>query len=133
MYLAAFQLPVMIHSYVIRSPGSVLYYPVVHLSNQYVQNNINLMIFHGVQHLQQEQLKFQSGSNPETTGHFEIKTNERGLLSLILTNYTYSHPMAHGMTLATSLTFDTNTGRLYSLNDLFKQGVGLSGKINVNG
>ena len=63
------------------------------------------------------------GTNPltDTTGSFEIKTNQRHVLSLSLINYAYSGG-AHGNTLIRSLTFDTATGKSYSLRELFKPG-----------
>ncbi|MFC5528791.1 DUF3298 and DUF4163 domain-containing protein [Cohnella yongneupensis] len=55
----------------------------------------------------------------EMNGTFEIKTNERGLLSLSLLNYAFTGG-AHGNTLQRSLTFDADTGRQYTLGELFK-------------
>jgi hypothetical protein len=62
-------------------------------------------------------------SNPRTqvTASYEVKTNERGVLSLSLNNYAFAGG-AHGMTIIKSLTFDVSTGRIYSLADLFKPG-----------
>jgi hypothetical protein len=118
-----FQLPAGIHSQSITSPGTVIYYPIVFgLPNQNAEMQINRTIYHLVHLLQQEQKKVQTGTNMEMTGHYEIKTNERGILSLMLSNYAYSSPMAHGFTAARSLTFNVNTGKLYSLHELFKPG-----------
>lgn len=55
----------------------------------------------------------------EMNGSYEIKTNERGVLSLSLLNYAYTGG-AHGNTLQRSLTFDADTGRSYTLGELFK-------------
>jgi hypothetical protein len=121
--MTLYKLPVAIQTHTIRSSGRMIYYPlVIGLMNQSVQNRINRAIINTVNQLQQEQQKVQTGTDMEMTGHYEIKTNERGLLSLILSNYAYSHPMAHGFTTAKSLTFDVTTGKLYSLQDLFKPG-----------
>lgn len=57
----------------------------------------------------------------EMDGTFEIKTNERGVLSLSLLNYVFTGG-AHGNTLQRSLTFDADTGRSYTLAELFKPG-----------
>lgn len=120
--MSAFQLPVTIHTEVMTSHGITIYYPyVIWLSNRNVQDQINLTISHLVRFLQQEQMKYQTGTNIEMTGHYEIKTNERGILSLTLSNYAYSSPMAHGITIVKSLTFDVNTAKTYALHDLFKQ------------
>jgi hypothetical protein len=48
--------------------------------------------------------------------------DERGILSLTLSNYAYSSPMAHGYTIVKALTFNVLTGKQYSLGDLFKPG-----------
>ncbi|BBH19974.1 hypothetical protein Back11_13190 [Paenibacillus baekrokdamisoli] len=132
----AFQLPVGIQTHSMTSPGTTIYYPqIVGLQNRSVQEHINRTIINLVTILKQEQLRVQTGTNMQMTGHYEIKTNERGILSLILTNYAYSQPMAHGNTIAKSLTFDVNTGKLYSLSDLFKPGsdyvAALSSQISV--
>jgi hypothetical protein len=121
--VSSFQFPVNILTHTLTSQGVTIYYPqIVGLANQKVQNSINQVIYQQVLLLQQHQMKVQVGTHMEMIGHFEIKTNERGLLSLILSNYTYSHPMAHGFTVVKSLTFDVNTGKLYLLHDLFKPG-----------
>lgn len=116
------QRPAVIFTFVFNSPGMSLFYPSVVLSNQRVQDQINHVIKQSIHQLMIDQNKYQTGTHVEMTSHFELKTNERGILSLMLTNYTYSHPMAHGMTLAKSLTFDINTGHHYSLKELFKPG-----------
>ena len=58
----------------------------------------------------------------ELSGYYEIKTNERGVLSFSLYNESYANN-AHGWTLQNSLTFDVQTGKLYTLQDLFVHGV----------
>lgn len=119
----AFQFPVGIQTGSTTAPGTTIYYPQVFgLSNRTIQDQMNRTIIGLASYLRQEQLKVQTGTNMQMTGHYEIKTNERGVLSLILSNYAYSQPMAHGNTIAKSLTFDVNTGKLYSLADLFKPG-----------
>jgi hypothetical protein len=52
-------------------------------------------------------------------GYFEVKTNERHILSITLSVYSYTGG-AHGMTVIQSLTFDMTTGKRYSLKELFK-------------
>lgn len=115
--------PAEIRTLTYRAPGIVIQYPqVTGLANRQAEEKINQAIILQIQEMQRIQQGVQSGSNPETTGHFEIKTNERGILSLLLSNYTYSIPMAHGYTVAKALTFSTQTGRTYSLSDLFRPG-----------
>jgi len=44
-------------------------------------------------------------------GWYEIKTNEKGVLSLSIGNYTIAYPAAHGLTIIKSLTFDISTAK----------------------
>ncbi|GIP40482.1 hypothetical protein J31TS4_37620 [Paenibacillus sp. J31TS4] len=78
-----------------------------------------------------KQRQTQSGTLQVMDGHFEVKTNERGLLSFLLSNSAYSAPMAHGFTAAKSLTFDNATGRVYTLAELFKPGADYVGAISA--
>lgn len=66
----------------------------------------------------------------EMDGTFELKTNQRGVLSLSLLNYVFTGG-AHGNTIQKSLTFDADTGRAYKLADLFKQGADYKKKLNA--
>lgn len=108
--------------------GIVIDYPaVVGMTNFEVQNKINQAIIFLVNKLfvdQLNQLLFIQGypqiPNMEVTGSYEIKTNERWVLSLSLSNYTIAYPSAHGWTFTKSLTFDIETGRIYQLYDLYK-------------
>jgi len=104
-------------------------YPyVLGIPNGFVQQKINNTILMLVNSLMEEQIQrlvAQGYAYPikaTMQGWYEIKTNERGILSLSVGNYTYPYPAAHGLTIIRSLTFDVNTGRLYKLKDLFKQG-----------
>lgn len=56
------------------------------------------------------------------TGWYELKANERGVLSLTIGNYTIANPAAHGLTIIKALTFDTGTGKNYLLSGQFKPG-----------
>ncbi len=118
-----FQLPVGIDTSDISDGGTTIYYPqVTGLTNRQVQERINRIIYNQVNGMIRDQEKYQTGTPTEMVGHYEIKTNERGLLSLTLTNYAFSDHMAHGFTLLRSLTFNVNSGKLYRLSDLFSPG-----------
>ncbi|MDB5055444.1 MAG: hypothetical protein JWM44_3494 [Bacilli bacterium] len=118
-----FQLPVTIETQTIAAHGFTIYYPsVTNLTHPLANDLMNQTINSLVHWIVQEQAKYQTGTPTEMIGHYEIKTNERGVLSLTLSNYTYSSPMAHGFTIVKSLTFDVNTGKEYTLQDLFKSG-----------
>jgi hypothetical protein len=119
----AYRTPVIIETRKITSGAISIDYPKVsRLGNPQVTDQINRTITELVQWMHEQQKQYQTGTLAEMIGHYEIKTNERGILSLILSNYAYSSPMAHGYTIVKSLTFDVNTGRSYHLGDLFKPG-----------
>ena len=115
--------PVTIQTMVMTGPRTTIYYPaIVGLSNQTVQQEINRTIANEVQQLINQQLDPQQISETEMTGSYEIKTNERNVLSLSLSNYAYVNFSAHGFTVIKSLTFDVQTGKVYTLQELFKPG-----------
>jgi hypothetical protein len=99
-----------------------VYYPVVvGLSDVAVQQSINNSILDLVYKMIDEQDCYK---NPLTqiTGSYELKTNERGILSLSIIIYSIFSGQAHGMTIVKSLTIDVQTGQVYQLKDLFKSG-----------
>jgi len=117
-------LPVSIQTMVIQHEGMTIYFPqIVNLQHMNIQQAINQKIYEHVQHLIQQQYVQQDVQFfNEMIGLYEIKTNERNVLSLSLSNYAYAPKHAHGLTLMKSLTFDVQTGKLYQLGDLFKKG-----------
>ncbi|MFS0840909.1 DUF3298 domain-containing protein [Paenibacillus sp. 1P03SA] len=120
-----FQLPVQVETETDVSPGVTIYTPRLSgLPNAAAQKKLNAAFSDLTSSLVYEQKKYQTGTLREMMGHYEVKTNERGLLSLIATNYAYSAPMAHGYTVAESLTCDVNSGRFFTLSQLFKPGSG---------
>lgn len=120
--MPAENLPVSIKTMVIKREGMTIYYPqVILMKDVGVQKKMNQMIFRRVQYLiKQQHIQQDAEEFVEVIGTFEIKTNERNLLSLSLSNYAYAPLHAHGLTLMKSLTFDSMTGRLYRLQDLFR-------------
>lgn len=112
-------IPVLVNTQHMVQPRLDVYYPVVYgLANQAVQHHINRAILDLVYSLLRDQGYYE---NPlaQVTGTYELKTNERGILSLSIINYTFAGG-AHGMTVVKSLTFDVETGRIYQLGELFK-------------
>jgi len=113
-------LPVRIQTMHLVLPKLSVYYPmVVGLRNLAVQQRINNTILQQVHTLIREQ-HYYDYPNTEVTGSYELKTNERGVLSLSIINYAITQGAAHGLTVVKSLTFDVQTGRSYQLKDLFK-------------
>ncbi|MEB2292624.1 DUF3298 domain-containing protein [Priestia megaterium] len=96
-----------------------VYYPVVHLTNQAVQHSMNSKILQRTNELIRQQ-GYEENPDTEETGYYELKTNERNVLSLTLVNFAYSGG-AHGLTVVVPLTFNVLTGKTYQLKDLFKK------------
>jgi hypothetical protein len=103
-------LPVNIHTEYIKQKRLKLYYPVIYgLPNKEAERKMNNEILSTVQQLLMTQ-GFYENPLTEITGHFELKTNEKGVLSLTIINYAYSGG-AHGLTRMKGLTFDILTGK----------------------
>lgn len=98
-------------------------YPqITWLPNSMIQDHINRAILQEVYrmfHSINQQGYFQLGKT-EVSSHYEIKNNQRGILSLTLSNFANMFPMAHPIDNLTSLTTDIRTGKIYQLKDLFK-------------
>ncbi|MCY9510408.1 DUF3298 and DUF4163 domain-containing protein [Paenibacillus larvae] len=106
-----------------QAEGVRVYAPAVSgLTDSNVQNKINQTIEMQTKTLMNEQGYPKQASNLEMTGSYEIKTNQRAVLSLCLRNYAYIQGHAHGLTIIRSLTANTATGRFYLLHELFKPG-----------
>ena len=104
-------------------PNRNVYYPqVVHMHNHRLQHFINQTIIQQTQALIQEQVANMPSAVVEMLGSYELKNNQRNVLSLSLSNYTYHYQAAHGLTIIKSLTFDLEKGKLDQLKDLFKPG-----------
>ncbi len=104
-------------------PKQVVYYPkVVRMRSRNFQRTINRTIVAETQKLIHEQVGNMPSTVGEMQGSFEFKNNQREVLSLSLSNYTYHAHAAHGMTFIRSLTFDLEKEKICSLKDLFKPG-----------
>ncbi|MEI3612146.1 DUF3298 and DUF4163 domain-containing protein [Pseudogracilibacillus sp. SO30301A] len=101
-----------------------IYYPFVYgLQNQLVEQKINQEILTIVNMLIEEQYRTQNTTEfVEMLGTYEIKTNERNILSINFSNYAIFYQAAHGLTLMKSLTIDVETGEVFQLADLFIAG-----------
>ncbi|GAA0594926.1 hypothetical protein GCM10009001_08810 [Virgibacillus siamensis] len=100
----------------------VIYPQVFGMWNQSMEHFINQSIIHEAQQLIDMQMDEMSTTLVEMDGSFEIKNNQRNVLSLTLSNYAYHYHAAHGMTYLKSLTFDLDKRTRCSLEDLFKPG-----------
>ncbi len=123
--MAALAFPVNIRTMVVRqAPGTEIYYPqVVGMADRRVQETINQKIFQLTESLFQQQFQQQEeNAFAQMIGTYEIKTNQRDVLGLTLSNYAIAAHAANGLTLMKSLTFDIQTGKSYHLADLFQPG-----------
>lgn len=103
--------------------NQIVYYPQVILyENSVWEQQMNRAITEQVNEL----ISLQVGNMPSTIdqmlGLYEIKNNQRQVLSLSLSNYTYYQHAAHGMTYLKSLTFDLKKEQICKLKDLFIPG-----------
>ncbi|AWD66908.1 MULTISPECIES: DUF3298 and DUF4163 domain-containing protein [Priestia] len=112
-------LPATVYSQQIVKKKLNVYYPAVHLTNPAVQHSINSKILQRTNELIRQQ-GYEENPDTEETGYYELKTNERNVLSLTLVNFAYSGG-AHGLTVVVPLTFNVLTGKTYQLKDLFKK------------
>lgn len=119
--MSAVQLPVQIRSGHLVMPRLDVYYPVVKgLADLGAQGRINNAILGLTNKIIKDQGYYE---NPQTevSGYYEIKTNERDILSLALINDAYSGG-AHGLRIIRCLNMNAKTGSIYTLKDLFKPG-----------
>lgn len=122
MVLSNVTLPVMIRTRIEREGDAIFYIPEVFGHwNPYIEREMNWYMYEAIRKLADRQYMEQDAEQfSEMIGTFEIKTNERNVLSVTFSNYAYADGFAHGLTLMDSLTFDVMTGRKYSLAELFK-------------
>src|SRR5690625_377297 len=124
MIMNTVALPVMIETNIIQEHGMTIYVPVIYgLSSRFVEHKINQKIYMMITNLITEQYQEQNTTSfSEMLGTYEIKTNERNILSISFSNYAIFTHAAHGLTIMKSLTFNVETGDVYQLEDLFKDG-----------
>ncbi len=111
--------PIVVNTLEIRYENLEVDYPqVVCIPNPNVQESINRAILNSVYELIQEQRYYQD-PNIDMTGTYELKNNDKGVLSITLENYAFAGG-AHGNTIVKALNFDIMTGHIYTLPELFK-------------
>ncbi|WP_090396453.1 DUF3298 and DUF4163 domain-containing protein [Natribacillus halophilus] len=122
-------LPVGIVPWHILQPWVDMYYAeVAGWTNPQAEAGMNVAIQQQVQQLLYDQ-GYGDGVS-ELTGGFDLKNNQRHVLSLTHTVYSFAGG-AHGMTVERALTFDSRTGRAYTLTELFAPGVDFIPRLNA--
>lgn len=104
---------------------NVVYPQVTGLPNKEVQAQINRSIENLVNSMIAEQRKWpdEAGMNKfDMDGTYRIEANKNGILSVYFENYIFPEHAANGAYLAKSITVDLNSGKVYTLRDLFKPG-----------
>lgn len=103
-----------------RRPNIFMLYPQV-AGHENVNANalMNVKIRNAVMELTKSLV--QPDLNTTINGSFEIKNNQRGILSILLVGLA-EFGGAHPMTMTKSLTMDTATGEDFKLHQLFKPG-----------
>ncbi|MFB4474488.1 DUF3298 domain-containing protein [Oceanobacillus caeni] len=117
-------LPVNIKAYKIQAgPGKQVVYPQVsYPQDKQFEHVMNQTFVQETQKLINEQAREMPTAIVEMDGSFEVKNNQRNVLSVSLSNYAYYYHAAHGLTLLRSVTFDLEKKKRCNLKDLFKYG-----------
>jgi hypothetical protein len=101
------------------NPETTVYYPIVYgLESPESERKINYGIQSKLRYLLDE-MGYLDSMLKKMEGWYELKTNEKGVLSLSLFMNSYRGG-THGAIASRSLTFDITSGRQYVLEDLFK-------------
>ncbi|MFK3939999.1 DUF3298 and DUF4163 domain-containing protein [Alkalihalobacillus sp. NPDC078783] len=107
-----------------------IYYPeIVQLQTPRVQHELNQAINQQVHKMIQDTGYNEPPRDTTLTGGYEIKNNQRNILSLMNRLYYYSGG-AHGMTVQETLTMNIATGQIYTLSELFKPGSSYEATLN---
>ncbi|MCM2676739.1 DUF3298 and DUF4163 domain-containing protein [Alkalicoccobacillus plakortidis] len=112
------------------SPRLDIFYPeLTGLPTPHIQHELNQAINQQVHKMIKDSGYYEPPQDTTLTGGYEIKNNQRNILSLMNRLYYYSGG-AHGMTVQETLTMNTANGKIYSLGDLFKGGVNYTQPLN---
>ncbi|SDI49003.1 RsiV family protein [Alteribacillus bidgolensis] len=128
-----YRLPVPVHSYSIMAPNISIFYPQLMLLNPMHQHKLNDTIFTKMDgmFLQVKELGYYEPGVTEIIGNYEMKNNQRGIVSFTFTLFANMPSLAHPVEFMDSLTADVQSGEIYQLKDLFKQGSDYEARINA--
>ncbi|WP_251859744.1 DUF3298 and DUF4163 domain-containing protein [Clostridium sp. Marseille-Q2269] len=96
-------------------------YPFIQeVADEPISKLVNEAIANEVSNLFKQQALIPSKINvEEVIGFYDVKLNNKCILSILFGMYTYYTNAAHGSTLYSSLNIDLDTGKIYKLSDLF--------------
>src|SRR5699024_1154820 len=122
--MSHFAFPVNIKTIEMRDKEWEIYYPALTcLKDKRVMKQLNEEIYQQMRQLVLDQFSAQETNRfAQMIGQYEIKSNERNIISLTQSNYAIMPQAANGLNLMNSLTADTKTGRTYRLQDIIKEG-----------
>ncbi|SDK68248.1 DUF3298 and DUF4163 domain-containing protein [Natronincola ferrireducens] len=107
-----------------------LTYPeITDLENKEAEDTINQLIQEEIYRMIVEQ-GYEEDYTIEIWGDYEVKVNDKDLLSILLNIHSYSKGAAHGLKAVKALNIDLKRGKLYELKDLFLQNNNYIDKIN---
>lgn len=113
------RLPIGIKAQHIIKPRLDVVYPAIEsVSNPAAQLRINNALYYLTNGIITDQGYYRNPGT-ECTGYFEVKNNQREILSVSLINDAYSGGV-HGLRMIKSLTADVRSGKIYKLRGLFK-------------
>jgi hypothetical protein len=88
------------------------------IDDWFVESKINQVIFKELLSILDEQ-NYEC-SDKEFLGTFQLKVNQKSIVSLILKVFSFSRGTTDEITVMRSLTFNLKTGKKYNLEELFK-------------
>ncbi|KKI91971.1 hypothetical protein WQ54_11800 [Bacillus sp. SA1-12] len=114
------RLPVPIQTMMILAPTGIIYYPQLQWpKNLVIQNKLNKGLLSKVNKLFNK--SYQQIYITELVGDYEVKNNQRGIISINLNNFATGPKLAHPIDNLSSINADIRTGKIYTLSDLFNQ------------
>ncbi|SDH39651.1 Protein of unknown function [Alteribacillus persepolensis] len=127
-----YRLPIPIQSYSYTAPNISVFYPQVTLVDPLHEQKINHSILRKIDSLflQIKEMGYFEPGSTELIGDFEMKNNQRGIISFTFSLFANMPGLAHPVELLDSLTADAQSGEIYELSDLFKTSSGYEQIIN---
>ncbi|AAK78835.1 hypothetical protein BJV85_003149 [Clostridium acetobutylicum] len=111
---------------------SITYPLIINLQDEKVKTKVNEDIVNQVSELFKNQVLLTEKIDlSEVFGAYEIGVNRNYILSILFSIYTYMNRAAHGLTVYSSITVNTRTGKVYSFSDLFNPKMNYLGELTT--
>lgn len=102
----------------------IKYPQAIDIKDKELQNKINRTL------MEQSGTDYKGKAGETFRQDYDVLLNKNGIMSILSSSYMYMQGAAHGMAMRTAINMDMTTGRLYSLQDLFRPGVDYKKKLN---